>query len=1612
MQVEQLGRKNFHKLKFLTLWALVGLGAAGSWAANPTLSIDLTITAAPRVFSAGAPGEEFFLSWSAPVDVTSATALNTYYILSSEGGTSPLTVGTTIAVLTDDEDVSVILTAASRSFVVRASNTYSGLFAQSEIITHYFMDSAGCAGDGSFVLSDAAGGQIGFGQQWLFKYFMMNEAQVSLTIYSTATTFASNGSGYMFPATNTTPVKSIINNVPRPGAGASCSVRNTEIWDSRNSSGVLVSNGFYLAHFMMTNPLLSGTTLYAGIFAIPVDVLRFTNFSTLGISESNSLANVNYTITGDAEIRIVVARPGRRMVLDSNGDVQSLDSTNASIDTSTNSVVQIFTFNRKAGSYTETWSGTDQFGVAVASGIYSVGISGRDSYNNRALGLANNDGPLVGNIPIDRTASQTAIDTLAPSVSSVTIDATTLDLTQATVLYSSFTSITIGLSEPAGTGSNTPQVTLSNPFGNSVAGNATTLGTDIIFTPTTIQSSTGTYTLYVTPRDAVGNVGTTKSVSFVVTSGTAPASADIVYDMTLSVTAVPTVFKNGLPGESFFFSWFDVTFLGDAFYLLASSGPSNPLVYGTTIAVSTDFTFWSHNVDLPAGTWSFMIQEVSTLTKKVVARSNVSTHYFLSSTLCAGDGTMKRRDSVDGQEGFGQQWKFNYTLMQDAELTVMVYSTAAVFSSTVNSRGFVLPVYNIAPVKVLVDHVPRPGALDSCSVGNEEIWDARDSSGAVVSNGFYFIYSFATNPLYPGTTLYSGVFSVPVDVLRFTKFTTDGISIGDSLANISYRITGDATVRILIARPGRKLVIDSNGDIQALNAAGTAVDTGTNSVVQVLTFNRKAGSYDETWNGTDLAGVAVSTGLYPVGISARDNQGNRAMGISNDDGSLVGVIPLDRTASQKEIDSTPPSVTTVTVGGIDISLSATTVIYSSFTSIVIGLDEPLGTGENAPTVSLMNPAGSPSSGTVSVNGSVITLSLSAVQLTSGTYTLSVSPRDAVGNIGISKSFTFILDAGTAPLDTSELPRFDLTVNALPIVYITGLPGEAFTIVWTLPAVGGDVYYVMAASGPSNPMVSGTTVAVVANALFTNLNLPPGTWSFIVQAFSNSEHKIVARTDIETHYFLSNSGCSGNGSFLRGDSAGGQLGFGQTWNFEYLLMHDAEITVAVYSTATVFSSTVSRSGFVHPIVNPIPIKTVVDRMARSGALADCDVSNKEIWDSRDSSGTIVPNGFYYVYFKATNPLFPGTTLYTGVLSVPIDILRFTAFDTVGISEGGSLASIKYTITGDAAVRILIARPGRRMVLDSNGDIQSLNAAGTAIDTSTDSVVQTLIFNRKAGTYSESWNGTESNSVAASSGIYVVGISARDSFGNKAIGLLNDDGPMVGSIPVDRTASQTATDTTAPSVAGVTIGGNSISLTGATVISNSFSSIIIVLDETAGTGSNAPTVSLVSSTGTTLSGTLSISASSLTYTLSSTVSSTGTYTLSVTPRDASGNVGSLTSVTFLLQEASSGGSGSSGSASRAETFRNSVYAYPNPVKSAPLRVRYDLDRSADVEFDVFNLLGERVYHVETSGVTSGAQTLTWNLVNDASSKIGSGIYIYRLRTKGSDQVEATKKVVVVQ
>jgi len=69
------------------------------------------------------------------------------------------------------------------------------------------------------------------------------------------------------------------------------------------------------------------------------------------------------------------------------------------------------------------------------------------------------------------------------------------------------------------------------------------------------------------------------------------------------------------------------------------------------------------------------------------------------------------------------------------------------------------------------------------------------------------------------------------------------------------------------------------------------------------------------------------------------------------------------------------------------------------------------------------------------------------------------------------------------------------------------------------------------------------------------------------------------------------------------------------------------------------------------------------------------------------------------------------------------------------------------------------------------------------------------------------------------------------------------------------------------------------------------------------------------------------------------------------------------------------------------------YPNPFNPTT-NITYDLQSSADVRLDIFNVNGQRIAALVNEKQDTGSHSITWNGHSDSGAPAASGIYLYRL------------------
>lgn len=384
--------------------------------------------------------------------------------------------------------------------------------------------------------------QVNYGPPFIWDYCLSKESFVTLKIYNRNQTEDTSDDKLM---------RVVVSTVPRIGGDSNATLGpagwdmnpNQELWDGRDSSGNIVPKDIY--RYTMDaiefwgapgsgfNPNTTDRTHIEGLLAF--DVLRLLNIGSTGITQVTNIAQIKYTLTGTnsaaggATVKIIICKPGTSFTMASGAGTMSYLNGVATytyvagdpVPSLATGIKKIFTFARTAGSQTETWNGLDETGTAVPNDNYVFAISALDDSGNHATDTFGNNSVIIGNITIDRTSAQVATDSVPPTVTSVAVANTQVQLTGGSVITQPFGGITIVLADTGGSGVdlvNTAMI-LTGPTTGAITTTAANDGVSTIALTFAQQSQNGTYTLRIRARDKAGN-----------------GANDVVCTFTLSIT--------------------------------------------------------------------------------------------------------------------------------------------------------------------------------------------------------------------------------------------------------------------------------------------------------------------------------------------------------------------------------------------------------------------------------------------------------------------------------------------------------------------------------------------------------------------------------------------------------------------------------------------------------------------------------------------------------------------------------------------------------------------------------------------------------------------------------------------------------------------------------------------------------------------------------------------------------------------------------------------------------------------------------------------------------------------------------------------------------------------
>jgi flagellar hook assembly protein FlgD len=85
------------------------------------------------------------------------------------------------------------------------------------------------------------------------------------------------------------------------------------------------------------------------------------------------------------------------------------------------------------------------------------------------------------------------------------------------------------------------------------------------------------------------------------------------------------------------------------------------------------------------------------------------------------------------------------------------------------------------------------------------------------------------------------------------------------------------------------------------------------------------------------------------------------------------------------------------------------------------------------------------------------------------------------------------------------------------------------------------------------------------------------------------------------------------------------------------------------------------------------------------------------------------------------------------------------------------------------------------------------------------------------------------------------------------------------------------------------------------------------------------------------------------------------------------------------------------------------FPNPFNPSTTITFAVSGAQGPVELEVFDLLGRRVRSLAVDRVPAGSHSVLWAGDDDSGHRVGTGVYLYRLRANG---VERTRKMMLVE
>jgi len=84
------------------------------------------------------------------------------------------------------------------------------------------------------------------------------------------------------------------------------------------------------------------------------------------------------------------------------------------------------------------------------------------------------------------------------------------------------------------------------------------------------------------------------------------------------------------------------------------------------------------------------------------------------------------------------------------------------------------------------------------------------------------------------------------------------------------------------------------------------------------------------------------------------------------------------------------------------------------------------------------------------------------------------------------------------------------------------------------------------------------------------------------------------------------------------------------------------------------------------------------------------------------------------------------------------------------------------------------------------------------------------------------------------------------------------------------------------------------------------------------------------------------------------------------------------------------------------------YPNPFNPTT-NIAFELEYTAEVRLEVYNVLGQAVKTLHTGQLSSGRHQFEWDATDENYAQVSSGVYFYKLSTEFQSQ---TKKMLLIR